>query len=112
MLVHISALEDAAIALSDREDESVDHRKAQKVAKQIKRKRQQRNQQTAEDSNTSEENEPRRRSPRFKQGNTSSKIKFFSHGPKAFEENRNVDQEMKERDNSNNESENQKKHNR
>ena len=38
--MHINTLEDTVIALSDSEDNSVSYRKAQKMAKQIKRKRQ------------------------------------------------------------------------
>ena len=39
-LTCVNVLEDTVIALSDTENKLVDHRKAQKVAKQIKRKRQ------------------------------------------------------------------------
>ena len=39
MLTHINTLEDTVAALSDAEDNSVDHRKAQKIAKKDKKKK-------------------------------------------------------------------------
>ena len=55
LIAHITLLEDTVIALSDSEDDSIIYRKAQKMAKKIKRKRQEKKTYYTDDSETSEE---------------------------------------------------------
>ena len=56
MITHIASLEDTVITLSDAEDNSVEYKKAQRVAKKIKRKRIEKQRASNIDSDTSEEN--------------------------------------------------------
>ena len=61
--MHINTLEDTVIALSDSEDDSVSYRKAQKMVKQIKRKRQEKKIYYTDESDTSEESHSKKRAP-------------------------------------------------
>ena len=65
--MHINTLEDTVIVLSDSEDDSIGYRKAQKMAKIIKRKWQEKKTYYIDDSDNSDESQPRRRAPRFRE---------------------------------------------
>ena len=75
---YIKSLEDTVIALSESEDESIEHRTATKMAKKIKRKRKEINHQMNEDSDTSCEGDKDRQPPRFKQNKNQHRPRFFT----------------------------------
>ena len=62
----VQSLEDAGIALSDSENDSVSCNRSQKIAKNVKRKRQEKKTRHTDESNTSEENNTRKRVPQFR----------------------------------------------
>ena len=78
---YIKSLEDTVIALSESEDESIEHRTVTKMAKKIKRKRKEINNQMNEDSNTSYEGDKDRRPPKFKQNKNQHRPRFFTIQP-------------------------------
>ena len=65
--MYINTLEETVIALSDSEDDSIGYRKAQKMVKIIKRKWQEKKTYYTDDSDNSDESQPRRRAPRFQE---------------------------------------------
>ena len=76
--MHINALEDTVIALSDSEDNSVRYRKAQKVAKQIKRKRNKKKTYYTDESDTSEESQKKEQALRFRKQNKGNTLRYYS----------------------------------
>ena len=96
MLTHIKSLEDIVIALSDTEDDKVEYKKAQKVAKKIKRKRQERRRNNNDDSDTSEDSSIIRRLPHSRSANRDSnnKPRIFQYENKKEKETEETKQEM------------------
>jgi len=76
--MHINMLEDIVIVLSDSEDDSVSYRKAQKMAKQIKRKRQEKKTYYTDESDTSEESQSKKRAPHFRKQNKGNTPHYYS----------------------------------
>ena len=70
------------IALSESEDDLVEHRTAQKMFKKIKRKRIDRSNQMSKDSDTSGEGNTARRSQRFKQNKKQHRPRYYTIEPK------------------------------
>ena len=79
ILTYIASLEDAVISLLDTEDNSVGYRKAQRVAKKIKRKHQDRKRANITESNLSEDSTTVRRAPQFKNTEQNNKTRFFTY---------------------------------
>ena len=76
--MHINILEDIVITLSNSEDDLVRYRKAQKVAKQIKRKRNENKTYYIDESNTSGETQKKQWAPRFRKQNKANIPWYFS----------------------------------
>ena len=53
--MHIQSLEDTIVTLSDNEDDTIEYKKAKRMASNIKRKRKTRKDQDTNDSDTSKE---------------------------------------------------------
>ena len=94
MLTHIASLEDTVIALSDTEDDSIEHKKAKRVAKKIKRKRNKRKKEANDDSDMSDNNEYIRRSSRFWKEARNNNVCFFIYDNTLKQENNKNDQDM------------------
>ena len=99
MITHIDSLEDTVIALSDAEDNSVEHKKAQRVAKKIKRKRIEKQRAANIDSNTSEENTSNRWSLRSKRVTTNNKTRIFAYATTTKNNNDSSIKDMELEDN-------------
>ena len=82
MEYYIQSLEDIVIALSESEDDSVEHRIACKMFKKIKQKRIDRSNKMSKDSNTSDESNTVRRSSRFRKNNKQHRPRFYTIEPK------------------------------
>ena len=65
------------IALSETDDDSIEHRAATKIAKKIKRKRLERSKSMNEDSDASDENSTIRRDTRLKIQNRQNKPRIY-----------------------------------
>ena len=101
MLTHIASLEDTVIALSDTDDNTVKYRKAQKVAKKIKRKRQDRRQRN-DDSDISKES-IRRRSPCFRLAQGAKNARIFKYDTTKNDNTEEKNQEIEVEENNHNE---------
>ena len=91
---YIKSLEDTVIALSESEDESIEHRTARKMVKKIKRKRKDRNNQMSEDSDTSGEGDKDRWPPRFKQIKNQYRPRFYTLQPKQKNDTQEKQKDM------------------
>ena len=108
MITHITSLEDTVIALSDSEDDSIIYRKAQKMAKKIKRKRQEKKTYYIDDSETSEESNKQSRAPRFRKQPRANTPQYYSV-PQTKSPNRKYDKNDLEEISKTNESNDQSK---
>ena len=103
LIVHITSLEDTVIALSDSKDDSIIYRKAQKMAKKIKRKRQEKKTYYTDDSETSKESNEQRRAPRFRKQPRGNTLQYYSV-PQTNSPNRKYDKNDLEETSKTNES--------
>ena len=105
LITHIKSLEDTVIALSDSENDSVNYNRAQKIAKLIKRKRQEKKTSCTDESDASEENNTRKRAPRFRKQFKGNALRHCSL--EMSKENQNKDSSNQEEDDGENTIENE-----